>query len=159
MVTDRIACARHSSEVFRFHKDGSALGANLRLLLNESRRRMGPRWAEQVVVMSSSHGHLNCNVTTADGWHVPHLQPLASTHDYPLMSRVARDVAGEYGVTWLDITSPLATRDDGHMPTECGHWCLPGPYDLGAQLLYNALVGQIRVPASRMSSRHTVRRT
>ena len=29
------------------------------------------------------------------------------------------------------------------MPADCGHWCLPGSYDIAAQLLFNALTGHI----------------
>jgi len=42
----------------------------------------------------------------------------------------------------------LKTRADGHMPHDCGHWCLPGPYDIGAKILFNAIVGQIEAPIS-----------
>ena len=51
-----------------------------------------------------------------------------------------------------DISSMLALRADGHMPvsskgeTDCSHWCLPGAYDIGAQLLYNALEGRLDSP-------------
>ena len=43
----------------------------------------------------------------------------------------------------LDVTTMLAHRPDGHMAVEgdCLHWCLPGPYDLAADVLHNALVG------------------
>ena len=53
------------------------------------------------------------------------------------------------GVTYLDITKILDQRPDGHMPKDCGHWCLPGPYDIVARLLYNALIGQVDVPVAR----------
>ena len=33
------------------------------------------------------------------------------------------------------------TRGDGHMPHDCGHWCLPGPYDISTHLLHNAILG------------------
>ena len=52
----------------------------------------------------------------------------------------------------------LSRRADGHMPVrvsarrgdaaveteDCLHWCLPGAYDIGAQLLFNWLEGRLR---------------
>ena len=32
------------------------------------------------------------------------------------------------------------------MRKECSHWCLPGAYDIGPQLLLNALMGRIGEP-------------
>lgn len=74
--------------------------------------------------------------------------PKPGQHDYPLLNRVGENISKRFGVTFLDITSALQSRSDGHMPHDCGHWCLPGPYDLGAQLLYNAFVGHIDAPVS-----------
>jgi hypothetical protein len=31
------------------------------------------------------------------------------------------------------------------MPSDCGHWCLPGPYDVGADLLFHALLTRQKV--------------
>ena len=53
---------------------------------------------------------------------------------------------GRYGGNWLDISTMLKQRPDGHMPHDCGHWCLPGPYDIGAKILFNAMLGQIDAP-------------
>ena len=67
-------------------------------------------------------------------------------------NRFAEELVVAAGSTFLDISSMLALRADGHMPvsskgeTDCSHWCLPGAYDIGAQLLYNALEGRLDSP-------------
>jgi len=98
--------------------------------------------------MSTSFSHFKCNIETARGEIKPSKGPKPGQHDYPLLNRVGENISKRFGVTFLDITSALQSRSDGHMPHDCGHWCLPGPYDLGAQLLYNAFVGHIDAPVS-----------
>lgn len=52
----------------------------------------------------------------------------------------------QVGASFIDIATPLSHRPDGHMRNECSHWCLPGAYDIGPQLLLNALMGRIGEP-------------
>ena len=47
----------------------------------------------------------------------------------------------QIGGTFIDITTMLSYRPDGHIEADCGHWCLPGPYDVAATLLHNAALG------------------
>ena len=55
-------------------------------------------------------------------------------------------MAMQVGASFIDIATPLSHRPDGHMQKECSHWCLPGAYDIGPQLLLNALMGHIGEP-------------
>ena len=79
---------------------------------------------------------------------VPGRGPKPGMHDYPLLNAIGLNLSRAVGATFLDVTTMLASRPDGHMPHDCGHWCLPGPYDLGPQLLYNAIIGHIDEPIS-----------
>ena len=126
-----------------FHTDGAGWRRNLGSLLNESARKIGDGWQQRVVVFSASYGHFNCSVETGRGIIHPVKAPKPGQHDYPLLNSIGERMAAEAGVTWLDISTPLSERPDGHMPADCGHWCLPGPYDIAAQLLFNALTGHI----------------
>ena len=58
-----------------------------------------------------------------------------------MLNRMAEQMVGEIGGTFIDITTMLSYRPDGHMESDCGHWCLPGAYDVAATLLHNAALG------------------
>merc|ERR1712216_745446 len=73
-----------------------------------------------------------------------------SWHNIDMLNSRAETIAKEVGATYLDITTMLSFRPDGHMESDCTHWCLPGAYDIGATLLYNAIVGKINSPLRRL---------
>ena len=62
------------------------------------------------------------------------------------LDRIGERMARRVGASFIDIATPLSYRPDGHMRDECSHWCLPGAYDIGPQLLLNALMGRIGEP-------------
>ena len=59
---------------------------------------------------------------------------------------MAEEMVRQIGGTFIDITTMLSYRPDGHIEADCGHWCLPGPYDIAATLLHNAALGQLGGP-------------
>ena len=63
-----------------------------------------------------------------------------------MLNMIGKRASAAAGVTFLDVTTMLQSRTDGHMPHDCGHWCLPGPYDVTTQLLFNAATGNLAVP-------------
>ena len=98
-------------------------------------------WRKQVFLLSPSGGHPRCNVTTAMGVISPKAGPNATHLERAdFMYSVGRNVSQTLGLTYLDVTSPLIDRSDGHMPSDCGHWCLPGPYDVVSDILFHALL-------------------
>ena len=98
-------------------------------------------YTHQTFIMSPSRGHVNCKATTGYGVVVPPKGPNASQlTKTQLMHEAGMEITRKHGLTYVDMTTPLNNRSDGHMPSDCGHWCLPGPYDLGADLLFHALL-------------------
>lgn len=61
-----------------------------------------------------------------------------------LHGQIAKRVWSEGGATILDGAPLFRLRPDGHRSKyDCLHYGLPGPPDLWAWLLYNALSGRI----------------
>jgi len=122
--------------------DTRSLESRLSQIRAQARRRMGGQiWRQQVLLVSPSMGHRHCRVVTAVGVVEPPKAPNAShLARAELMHRKGKELARRMGFTYLDITTPLQNRSDGHMPSDCGHWCLPGPYDVAAEILFNALL-------------------
>jgi hypothetical protein len=115
--------------------------------------------ARQLVLLSASHGHLPpCQVETSRGRVSARKGPKPGQHDYATLNRIGENLTRAAGATYLDITTMLRSRSDGHMPHDCGHWCLPGPYDIGGTLLFNALIGHIRgLPIGRLRTDQDLR--
>lgn len=133
------------AEMFKFEK-------SLHLAFAEIRNRIGHgAWAKQVVLFSSSMPAAeNCHSIT----HWPLTKAVNFTgrhHRYgwsniEALDRIGERMARRVGASFIDIATPLSYRPDGHMRDECSHWCLPGAYDIGPQLLLNALMGHIGEP-------------
>ena len=125
--------------------DVRALNERIRVIAKEVQRQMrNPR--QQVYFVSPSRGHHNCRSTTGYGVVIPPLGPNdTQIHVSQLMHAAGKVAVEENGFTYIDMTTPLHDRSDGHMPSDCGHWCLPGPYDVGADLLFHALLTRKKV--------------
>ena len=130
----------------------SVFEKNLHLAFAEIRNRIGHgAWAKQVVLFSSS-------MPAAENCHNIMDWPLSKAvnftgrhHRYgcnkiEALDRIGERMAMQVGASFIDIATPLSHRPDGHMRKECSHWCLPGAYDIGPQLLLNALMGRIGEP-------------
>ena len=136
-----------------FHNDDKSFATKLQGLLDLARSRMGaPEWARSFVLFSASYAHFSCKTKVAGREVVPGKGPKPGQHDYALLNRIGENMTRTAGATFLDVTTMLERRPDGHMPHDCGHWCLPGPYDIGALLLFNALMGHIDAPLSLVRS-------
>ena len=126
-----------------FHSNFKGFQHNMLTAFNESKKRIGgPDWGKQIVVVSSNIGHENCHAITAtQKWPLttgvnytgePHRYGWNNIH---MLNGMAEQMVKEIGGTFLDITTMLSYRPDGHIEADCGHWCLPGPYDVAATLL------------------------
>jgi len=136
-----------------FHNDDKSFAANLQGLLDLARSRMGaPEWARSFVLFSASYAHFSFKTKVGGREVVPGKGPKPGQHNYALLNRIGENMTRTAGATFLDVTTMLERRPDGHMPHDCGHWCLPGPYDIGALLLFNALMGHIDAPLSQVQS-------
>ena len=102
------------------------------------------------MVISSNIGHENCH--TIKEWPLskavnytgePHRYGWNNIH---MLNRMAEEMVRQIGGTFIDITTMLSYRPDGHIEADCGHWCLPGPYDVAATLLHNAALGLLGGP-------------
>ena len=131
----------------------SVFEEKLHLAFAEIRNRIGHgAWAKQVVLFSSSMPSAeNCHNIT--DWPLSKAVNFTglSRHRYgwnkvEALDRIGERMAMQVGASFIDISTPLSLRPDGHMRKECSHWCLPGAYDIGPQLLLNALMGRIGEP-------------
>ena len=137
--------------------DESLLERKLHLAFAEIRSRIGhDAWAKQVVLFSSSMPSENCHTTT--GWPLSEATNFTGLkhHRYgwnkiEVLNRIGERVAVQVGASFIDISTPLSHRPDGHVANECAHWCLPGAYDIGQQLLLNAVMGRIGEPIRMLS--------
>ena len=134
-----------------FHANFKGFRHNMLTAFNESAKRIGgPDWGKQIVVISSNIGHENCH--TIKEWPLskavnytgePHRYGWNNIH---MLNRMAEEMVRQIGGTFIDITTMLSYRPDGHIEADCGHWCLPGPYDVAATLLHNAALGLLGGP-------------
>ena len=131
----------------------SVFEKNLHLAFAEIRNRIGhSAWAKQVVLFSSSMPSAeNCHNIT--DWPLSKAVNFTGLrhHKYgwnkvEALDRIGERMAMQVGASFIDLSTPLSHRPDGHMRKECSHWCLPGAYDIGPQLLLNALMGRIGEP-------------
>lgn len=94
-------------------------------------------------------GHANCSA--AQGRAQPLTQrPDAATEGsqwafIPPQNEAAKDVLKRFGVVYMDLDTPLSMRPDGHLRNldgsmDCYFYCIPGPVDHFAGLLYNTLL-------------------
>ena len=140
-----------------FHANWEGFEVALLRAFNATARHIDkPDWAKQLVVFSSNIGHDKCHditdwpLTEPINYSTPHKY---SWHNIGLLNSIAEKLTNEVGGTFLDVTTMLSYRPDGHMETDCGHWCLPSAYDITAHLFFNAVVGRIGVPLSELSPR------
>ena len=143
-----------------FHANYQGFENNLKAAFNAIEKRIGrPDWASQIVVVSSNIGHRRChNITDwplkrAVNYSAPYSKrDNYSWHNINMLNSKAEAMASSVGATFLDITTMLSYRPDGHMESDCAHWCLPGAYDIAATLLHNAVVGTFDNPLARLFS-------
>ena len=134
-----------------FHSNFKGFRHNMLTAFNESAKRIGgPDWGKQVVVISSNIGHENCHsikeypLSKAVNYSgEPHRYGWNNIH---MLNHMAEEMVKEIGGTFIDITTMLSYRPDGHIEADCGHWCLPGAYDVAATLLHNAALGLLGGP-------------
>ena len=120
--------------------DGVSLGARFKEIADKVPPKLAD-WQRQILLMSPSQGHKQCQTTTSLGLIGPKKGPTPYHVNRSLMMHdVGKELASKHGIAYVDMTTPLISRSDGHMPSDCGHWCLPGPYDAGSDLLFNALL-------------------
>ena len=131
-----------------FYNSGEHLTQQLSSVFEAAKQNIGARWREQVIVLSASIGHRWCEIETRHGMVRPSDRPKPGQHNYTLLNGVAANLAAEAGVTYIDVSTMLNLRADGHNAHDCGHWCLPGPYDITTQLIHNALLGHIDFPVA-----------
>lgn len=144
-----------------FHSNYKGFQKNMLTAFNESAKRIGgPDWGKQIVVVSSNIGHEDCHKITQSGeWPLskavnysgePHRYGWNNIH---MLNSMAEQMVTEIGGTFIDITTMLSYRPDGHIEADCGHWCLPGAYDIAATLLYNAALGRLGGPLGQILGR------
>ncbi|BBN11861.1 hypothetical protein MPTK1_5g15360 [Marchantia polymorpha subsp. ruderalis] len=103
----------------------------------------------QVIYRNTPPGHANCTNTTAVpplaqrqefGWDGVKWPDFYSWGLFARQNVLARKIVEEFEYIYMDVDTMLALRADGHPhPQDCLHYCLPGPSDIGVQLLYNML--------------------
>ena len=81
-----------------FHTDAIGFERALHGIFNVSRRHLGPRWREQVVVLSAAPAHFHCTVESALGVTEPALGPKPGQHNYPLLNSIAKRLTANAGV-------------------------------------------------------------
>lgn len=126
------------------------------------RRRIGHKaWAKQVVLFSSSMPIPGCQKFLSwplnQSMNMTRFKKLHEVNRYgwdhfETLNSIGEQMALQAGANFIDIAAPLSLRPDGHMPADCLHWCLPSAYDIGPQLLLNALMGRIGQPIGKLSS-------
>ncbi|CAI5947147.1 unnamed protein product [Closterium sp. NIES-65] len=96
-----------------------------------------------IIYRSTSPGHAHCENITA---------PLKEPQDpaslpfhwgeFGRQNKLARQMVEAVGGVFMDVDPMTSLRGDGHMmpPSDCLHYCLPGPLDVWTQLLYNMLL-------------------
>lgn len=102
-------------------------------------RFRSPLAEAEAVAIAAGGGEPRSNVTTNElRW-----------MQYPHYNRIAKTLAGAFGVSFIDVSAPSALRPDGAMggywpdgtvkQLDCVHYCLPGVVDTWSVLLYNLL--------------------
>ncbi|CAI5518933.1 unnamed protein product [Closterium sp. Naga37s-1] len=96
-----------------------------------------------IIYRSTPPGHAHCENITA---------PLKEPQDpaslpfhwgeFGRQNKLARQMVEAVGGVFMDVDPMTSLRGDGHMmpPSDCLHYCLPGPLDVWTQLLYNMLL-------------------
>jgi hypothetical protein len=82
-----------------FGQDGPNFNRSLHRLSEVAEERMSkgnPKWRQQILLFSASHGHHECRVETKKGWVVPGRGPKGFKHDYDLLNRVSTDGGSEF---------------------------------------------------------------
>ena len=144
-VTNSSIVVLQMSAWFQASPNISFAESSLSAAFDAIRIRVGHvHWARRLVVFSSSAPFDKCHSIEGSG---PTRSPggfkKGETHRHgwqriPEYNALAERMVRRVGGTYLDITTMLAYRPDGHMSlaNDCQHWCLPGPYDIGERRLH-----------------------
>ncbi|GJP54526.1 hypothetical protein CLOM_g13606 [Closterium sp. NIES-68] len=97
-----------------------------------------------VIYRSTAVGHPNCTRAIVNPYNEP---PDASSFpyhwgDFHEQNVISKRLVREIGGIFMDVERMTALRPDGHMrpPTDCLHYCLPGPLDTWVRMFYHMLI-------------------
>lgn len=101
-----------------------------------------------IIYRYSAPGHANCTRYTKPlKWRQKPEDLPFHWGDFTRQNELARKVVEEVGGVHMDVDKMTALRPDGHQgwipeikAFDCLHYCIPGPIDTWAQLLYNILL-------------------
>lgn len=102
-----------------------------------------------IIYRSTWIGHPHCDEATE-----PLLEPLSEEQMMTLpygwshaqrRNAIARAIVQEAGGLFIDMAALLNVRPDGHVGgQDCLRYCIPGPLDTWAQILYNVFLESAR---------------
>ncbi|GJP54292.1 hypothetical protein CLOM_g13398 [Closterium sp. NIES-68] len=113
------------------------------------------RWPQKLLIYRNSPpGHADCENATAP---IPKRQdPSVLPYNWEKLAgqnEIARGIAEELGMVYMDVDAMTALRPDGHkgwkpsiQRLDCLHYCTPGPLDSWMDVLYNTLLRTLPLP-------------
>mmetsp|Transcript_14484 Transcript_14484/g.29348 ORF Transcript_14484/g.29348 Transcript_14484/m.29348 type:complete len:121 (-) Transcript_14484:98-460(-) len=113
--------------------------SGLGLVISSLRAKL-PR--TKLVWKTMAPGHLQCQHNTApiEQFHLgdPHLDKY-HWNIHQKFDEASRNFSRDHNLAVLDV-APIYLRPDAHVPGDCLHFCVPGPVNLGANLLMQMLI-------------------